>query len=161
MPPAQRQALYERWRHALRHAANGSEVGLDALRAWATTRQGKGLKRELGYLETHAHRMRYATLEGHKLPIESGQVDSAVRRVINLRCKAPGSFWTEARVSGLRHLRAAFKAGRWDDVLAGVLTGTCHVPSFKPVGTTALEGPADAQCHATTQTILEPRKKAA
>lgn len=161
MPKAQRQALYERLRHALRHEANGIEVVMDALRALATTRRGKVLKRALGYCETHAHRMRYATLEAHKLPIGSGQVESAVRRVINLRFKAPGSFWTEARVSGLMHLRAAFKSGRWDDVLMGVLTGTFHVPSFKPVGTTALEGLADAQCHDTTQTILEPRKEAA
>ncbi len=119
------------------------------------------LKRALSYFEAHAHRMRYATLEAHKLPIGSGQVESAVRRVINLRFKAPGSFWTEARVSGLMHLRAAFKSGRWDDVLVGVLTGTFPVPNFEPVGTTALNGPADAQCHDTTQTILEPRKKGA
>jgi hypothetical protein len=161
MPQAQRQALYERLRHALRHEAHGIEGVMDALRALATPRRGKVLKRALGSGEAHAHRMRYATLEAHKLPIGSGQVESAVRRVSNLRCKAPGSFWTEARGSGLRHLRAAFKAGRWDDVLVGVVTGTFHVPSFKPVGTTALEGPADTQCHDTTQTILEPQKRAA
>ena len=161
MPKAQRRALYERWRHALRHAANGIEVVMDARRALAATRRGKVLKRALGYCEAQAHRMRYATLEAHKLPLGSGQVESAVRRVINLRCKAPGSFWTEARVSGLMHLRAAFKSGRWDDVLVGVLTGTFRVPHFQPVDTTALDGPAEAQCHDTTQTILESRKKAA
>ena len=76
--------------------------------------------------------MRYAILEAHKLPIGSGQVESTVRRVINLRFKAPGSFWTERTVSGLMHLRAAFKAGRWDEVMIGVLTGTCQTPSFAP-----------------------------
>jgi hypothetical protein len=161
MPQAQRQALYKRLRHALRHAANGIEVVRDALRTLATTRRGKVLKRALGYFETHAHRMRYATLEAHKLPLGSGQVESAVRRVINLRFKAPGSFWTEARVSGLMHLRAAFKSGRWDDLLVGVLTGTFHVPHFEPVGTTALDGPAAAQHPDTIQTTLEPRKKVA
>ena len=35
--------------------------------------------------------MRYVTLEARKLSIGSGQVESAVRRVINLRFKAPGS----------------------------------------------------------------------
>jgi hypothetical protein len=35
-----------------------------------------------------------------KLPVGSGQVESAVRRVVNLRFKAPGSFWKEATVNG-------------------------------------------------------------
>src|SRR5947208_14882069 len=81
--------------------------------------------------------MRYVTLEARKLSLGSGQVESAVRRVINLRFKAPGSFWTETTVSGLMHLRAAFKAGRWNDVMSGVLTDTWQTPSFEPVSTTA------------------------
>ena len=66
-----------------------------ALRTLATRQRGKALTRALRYVEAHAHRMRYVTLEARKLPIGSGQVESAVRRVVNLRFKAPGSFWTE------------------------------------------------------------------
>jgi hypothetical protein len=112
MSKAQRQALYKRLRHALRYQADGVEVVREALRALATTRRGKALQRAVRYVEAHAHRMRYVTLEARKLSIGSGQVESAVRRVINLRFKAPGSFWTETTVRGLMHLRAAFKAGR-------------------------------------------------
>jgi hypothetical protein len=112
MPKAQRQALYKRLRHALRHRTNGVEVVQEALQALATPYRSKAITRALDYLETHAHRMRYVMLEARKLPIGSGQVESAVRRVVNLRFKAPGSFWTETTVSGLMHLRAAFKAGR-------------------------------------------------
>ena len=130
MPKAQRQALYKRLRHALRHQADGVEVVMEALRALATTQRSKAITRALRYVEAHAHRMRYVTLEARKLPIGSGQVESAVRRVINLRFKAPGSFWTETTVSGLMHLRAAFKAGRWDEVMIGVLTGTFQMPSY-------------------------------
>ena len=89
--------------------------------------------------------MRYVTLEARKLSIGSGQVESAVRRVINLRFKAPGSFWTETTVSGLMHLRAAFKAGRWDEVMIGVLTGTFQTPSFAPVRQAATHRSAEAQ----------------
>jgi hypothetical protein len=72
-----------------------------------------------------------------QLPIGSGQVESAVRRVVNLRFKAPGAFWRETTVSGLMHLRAAFKAGRWDEIMMGVtlqrhlrvLTKFAHVES--------------------------------
>src|SRR6266702_276106 len=104
--------------------------------------------------------MRYVALEARKLSIGSGQVESAVRRVINLRCKAPGFFWTETTVSGLRHLRAAFKAGRWDEVMLGVLTGTFQTPSFEPVSQAAPPRSAAAQGRETPQTFVKPRKKA-
>src|SRR6266704_3231261 len=161
MPKAQRQALYKRLRHALRHQADGVEVVMEELRALATTYRSTAIPRALGYVVTHAHRMRYVTLERRKLPIGSGQVESAVRRVVNLRFKAPGSFWRETTVSGLMHLRAAFKAGRWDEVMRGVLTGTCHTPSFAPVGNAAPQRSAAAQERETPQTFVKPRKKAA
>src|SRR5882724_10681026 len=76
----------------------------EALRALATTHRSKAIPRALGSVATHAHRMRYVTLEARKLPVGSGQVESAVRRVVNLRFTATGSFWTETTVSGLMHL---------------------------------------------------------
>ena len=161
LPQAQRRALYQRLRHALRHQADGVEVVLEALRTLATTRRDKAITRALRSVEAHAHRMRYVTLEARKLSIGSGQVESAVRRVINLRFKAPGSFWTETTVSGLMHLRAAFKAGRWDDVMIGVLTDTWQRPSFEPVSPTATHRSAEAQERDTLQTSLESRKQVA
>src|SRR3989449_1033993 len=105
---AQRQALYKRLRHALRHQADGVEVVMEALRALATTQRGKIITRALRSVEAHAHRMRYVTLEARKLSIGSGQVESAGRRVVNLRFKAPGAFWTGKKGSCLMALRAAF-----------------------------------------------------
>jgi hypothetical protein len=161
LPKAQRQALYKRLRHALRHQTEGVEVVQEALRALATTQRSNAITRALRYVETHAHRMRYETLEARKLPIGSGQVESAVRRVVNLRFKAPGSFWRETTVSGLMHLRAAFKAGRWDEVMRGVLIGTSQTPSFEPVGSAATQQSAAAQERETAQMCVKPRKKAA
>ena len=92
MPKAQRHALYKRLRHALRHQTDGVEVVQEALRALTTTYRSKAIPRALRYVEAHAHRMRYVTLEARQLSIGSGQVESAVRRVINLRFKAPGPF---------------------------------------------------------------------
>src|SRR2546426_841871 len=100
-------------------------------------------------------------LEARKLSIGSGQVESTVRRVINLRFKAPGSFWTETTVSGLMHLRAAFKAGRWDEIMRGVMLGTFQVPSFEPVDNAAPQQSAAVQERETPQTFVTPRKKAA
>jgi hypothetical protein len=161
MPKTQRHALYKRLRHALRHQTDGVEVVQEALRTLATTQRSKAIPRALGYLETHAHRMRYVTLETRKLPIGSGQVESAVRRVINLRFKAPGSFWTETTVSGLMHLRAAFKAGRWEEIMHGVLTGTFPAPSFEPGVNAAPQRSVAVQERETPQTFVKPRKKAA
>jgi hypothetical protein len=161
MPKAQRQALYKRLRHALRYQTEGVEVVQEALRALATTQRSKAITRALRYVEAHAYRMRYVTLEARKLPIGSGQVESAVRRVVNLRFKAPGSFWTATTVSGLMHLRAAFKAGRWDEVMLGLLTGTFQTPSFAPVGNAAPPRSAAAQGRETPQTFVKLRKKAA
>jgi hypothetical protein len=157
----QRQALYKRWRHALRHQADGVEVVLEALRVLATTQRDKAITRALRYVEVHAHRMRSVTLEARKLSIGSGQVESAVRRVINLRFKAPGSFWTETTVSGLMHLRAAFKAGRWDEVIIGVLTGAFQTPSFAPVSQVATHRSAETQKPGTPPSCITSRKQAA
>jgi hypothetical protein len=41
---------------------------MEALRTLATTYRSKAIPRALGYVETHAHRMRYVTLERLKLP---------------------------------------------------------------------------------------------
>ena len=133
----------------------------EALRALATTHRSKAIPRALGYVETHTHRMRYVTLERRQLPIGSGQVESAVRRVVNLRFKAPGSFWLETTVSGLMHLRAAFKARRWDEMMIGVRTGTFHVPSFEPVDNAVSQRSAAIQEREMPQTVVTPRKKAA
>src|SRR5262249_5068712 len=161
MPKAQRHALYKRLRHALRHQTDGVEVVQEALRALATTHRSTVIPCALGYLETHAHRMRYVTLEVCKLPIGSGQVESAVRRVVNLRFKAPGSFWTETIVSGLMHLRAAFKAGRWDEVMIGVVTGTFQTPSFEPVTPAVTPRSVEAQIRDTPQSFITSQKRAA
>jgi hypothetical protein len=158
---AQCQALYKRWRHARRHKAEGVERVLAEFQALATTRRSKAITRALGSRETHAHRMRDMTLAARQLPIGSGQVESAGRRGVHLRCKAPGSLWTEPPVSGLRHLRAAFQAGRWDAIMMGGVTGTFQIPSCEPVDNTAPQRSAVVQERETPQTFVTLRKKAA
>src|SRR6266511_448362 len=90
MSRAQCRALDKRRRHALRYQADGVAGVMEALHALATTRRGKAIPRALCSLEAHAPRRRSTTLEARKLSIGSGQVESAVRRVSKLRCKAPG-----------------------------------------------------------------------
>jgi hypothetical protein len=58
------------------------------------------------------------------------------------------------------HLRAAFKAGRWDEIMLGVITDTFQVPSFEPVDNAVFQPLAAIQGE-TPQALVTPRKKAA
>lgn len=148
----ERQGLYEQLRHTLRHESKGVLQVIQQLKEQGVTRRGKKMKKALTYFEKHAIRMDYATLDDMKLPVGSGQVESAVRRVVNLRFKAPGSFWKEETVGVLVHLRAYFKAGRWDELMRRVLTEEFHMPSFDPV---QQELPPPLQVVSDPQPLLE------
>jgi hypothetical protein len=79
------------------------------------------LTKQLGYFERHKDRMHYDEYEKAKLPIGSGIVESAVRRVINGRLKAPGTFWKVANVEKILALRCALMAGRWDIFMTNLI----------------------------------------
>lgn len=129
----ERRKLYEQLRHTLRHDEDGVLKVIDALKERATTRRGKKMKKAIAYFDKYTTQMNYTQLDGLKLPVGSGQVESTVRRVINLRFKSAGSFWDERIVGDLMHLRAYFKAGRWDELIKRVLAKQFYIPSFAPV----------------------------
>jgi len=133
LKPKKRKQLYRQLRHTLRTHPQGVTLLIERLQQEAKTRRGKKMHKAIAYFEIHAHRMRYVDLDERKLPVGSGQAESAVRRVVNLRFKAPGTFWNAGQVEGLMHLRAAFKAGRWEEMMERVLTQTFSVPSFQPI----------------------------
>lgn len=62
--------------------------------------------------------MQYATNSEKNLPIGSGVVESAIRRVINMRVKAPGSFWKLDFAETVIYLRAQLLYGRWENLAA-------------------------------------------
>ena len=76
------------------------------------------LKRERGYFRQNikAGRMDYHRLAEAKWPIGSGAIESAIRRVINLRLKGPGIFWHKKSAEAVLLLRAYYKAGRWKNL---------------------------------------------
>ena len=57
--------------------------------------------------------MQYQTLKEQNLPCGSGSVESAIRRVINLRLKAAGTFWKSERAEIFLFLRSQLISGRW------------------------------------------------
>jgi len=126
----ERHALFDRLLHDLRHDREGVFRLIEELKRLGEGHPDSGMEKCIAFFERHAHRMRYAKLDEMKLSVGSGCVESAIRRTINLRFKAPGSFWEERTVSGLIHLRAHFKAGRWDQLMRRILARKFGVPSF-------------------------------
>ena len=131
----ERQQWYETLRHVLRTDPRGVDKVIARLQQQARGRRARKMKDAIAYFERHTQRMAYAALDAQHLPVGSGPVESAVRRVINLRFKAPSIFWETDTVADLMHLRAAFKAGRWHETIERVLTQTCPVPSFAQLTT--------------------------
>ena len=72
------------------------------------------VQRERRYFKKHLPHMEYAELKTKGLPIGSGAVESAIRRVVNLRLKGPGIFWHEDSADAMLMLRSYYKAGRWN-----------------------------------------------
>ena len=68
-----------------------------------------------------------------------------MRRGVNRRFKAPGTFWGAARVRHLLHLRASCTAGRWEEVMRGGLSGQFQLPSFEVLDRIAARAHAAAE----------------
>ena len=75
-------------------------------------RLSKALRTERDYFHRNVDRMRYQTLRRKRLPIGSGAIESAIRRVVNLRLKGAGIFWYEESANAMLLLRSYYKAGR-------------------------------------------------
>ena len=85
----------------------------------------------LEHFATHAPRTQYQQIKAQGLPIGSGCVESAIRRVINLRLKAPGTFWTPDMAECFLFLRSQLIAGRWRIFMTN-LTGRYRISEMAP-----------------------------
>lgn len=84
-------------------------------------RQDAALKKWQTYFKDNENRMQYQHFEQHGLPCGSGSVESAIRRVINLRLKAPGTFWTIEMAEVFLFLRAQLISGRWSIMMHNLI----------------------------------------
>jgi len=77
---------------------------------------------EIDYLERHgeAGRLAYATFRRRKLPLGSGAIESAIRRVINWRMKGNSIFWKEDNAEGMLVLRGLVLSRRWQETFAKI-----------------------------------------
>lgn len=75
--------------------------------------KSKIMKKLKSYFFPNQERMQYKEFVQRKLPIGSGVIESAIRRVVNLRLKSPGSFWKLDCAEIMIFLRAQLLYGRW------------------------------------------------
>lgn len=119
LPEAERTATYRALRHQLR-AGRSREV-VAALRRMAQAQPlDSAVWAEIEYLDKHEAHLRYDWFRYRGHPLGSGAVESAIRRVINLRLKGNGVYWREENAEGMLVLRAAALTGRWEEVMEGV-----------------------------------------
>lgn len=87
---------------------------IDKIKEICASSKNKDLNRERDYFIKNECRMNYAHMASLKFPIGSGAIESTIRRVVNLRLKNPGTFWSEESANQMILLRSYYKAGRWD-----------------------------------------------
>jgi len=85
-----------------------------AVQAICKGRNGKAITTERNYFIRNLCRMAYPILKALKLPLGSGAIESAIRRVVNLRLKGPCIFWHRENAAKILMLRSFYKAGRWN-----------------------------------------------
>jgi len=95
------------------------------------------------YFKQNQNRMQYQTFKEQHIPCGSGSVESAIRRVINLRLKAAGTFWKLEMAEAFLFLRSQLISGRWSimmrnltrqmaRMLLRVNDDDLHVEQFQP-----------------------------
>ena len=94
--------------------------------------QEQAMKKFANYFAANRERMRYAWFKANGLPCGSGHVESAIRRVINLRLKAPGTFWLKEMAECFLFLRSQLLSGRWEFFMGNLtaLTRRAFWPGF-------------------------------
>jgi len=143
------------WCHALHHVGLAlAAVGLPEaehrrvfkkLRKWLKKGQAAAVLNELerlgeqsgvlsamatpvAYLDKHleAGHLDYDQMRRRGLPIGSGAIESAIRRVVNQRLKGNGLMWCAGNAEAMLQLRAAALTGRWEEMVDRALQSACE-----------------------------------
>lgn len=111
-PPKERERWLARAKKHL-HAGRTDDL-LGLIDALAVGRRAKAVSQHRDYFAGNAARMQYAAFVAANMPIGSGAIESAVRRIINMRMKSNGMFWLEINAEGMLLLRSYLKAEHFD-----------------------------------------------
>jgi hypothetical protein len=117
------EAERKKWVRTLRRLLKKGQVEkvIDAARQLCRGRKARQIATEIAYFEERKEFMHYDQYRSRGIPLGSGGVESAVRRVVNLRMKGVGIFWRVPAAEAMLHLRAYLKAGRWSEIINRVI----------------------------------------
>jgi hypothetical protein len=121
LPVEKRKSIGEHWKNLLWHG-DIIELGAEIRRhIKSKTKRKQALTKYQNYFRDNYRRMQYAAFRHLGMPTGSGCVESAIRRVINLRLKSPGIFWKRRTAEIMLFLRSALLCGRWKIMLNNLL----------------------------------------
>ena len=114
----ERKELYKRLRGLLKEG-KGRDVIAELTMLALGQDEDSSAWREIRYLTKHsdAGRLRHNCFRCRGVPMGSGAIESTIRRVLNLRLKGSGTYWTEDNAEAIFQLRAAVVSGRWEEIL--------------------------------------------
>jgi hypothetical protein len=114
-----KEKIEETWRTLL---WNGDIQGIyqEICRVLTGRKRSQALKKWQNYFEGNEKRMQYKAFKTANIPCGSGCVESAIRRIINLRLKSAGTFWKRDMAEYFLFLRSQLLSGRWLIFLSNV-----------------------------------------
>ena len=118
---AKRKAIADHWKDLLWHGdidALGQQIDQHIK---GPKKRTQALSKFENYFLENRHRMQYAAFKHLDLPTGSGCVESAIRRVINMRLKSPGIFWKRKTAEMMLFLRSTLLCGRWNIMFENLL----------------------------------------
>jgi hypothetical protein len=104
-----------RWLNTYRRYVRRGNVQpvIEALKLLCVGRNAGALATHLRYFEKNRERFAYTKIARLKLPMGSGAMESAIRRVVNLRIKGASIYWLEESAEAILLLRSFYKSNRW------------------------------------------------
>jgi hypothetical protein len=95
---------------------------LTKLLIWAELPDETAVWTEISYVQRHGEQghLDYAKFRRRHLPVGSGAIESAIRRVINLRMKGNSIFWQEDNAEAMLLLRGLVLSRRWRETFAKI-----------------------------------------
>ena len=98
----------------LRDAPDGVDTVMGALcRLRTRSPHRQAMHKALAYFREHRHRMRYADLRAHHVPIGSGVVEAACKTLVSQRLKRSGMRWRTAGGQAILTFRAWCQSERF------------------------------------------------
>jgi hypothetical protein len=120
---AERQRVFKKLRKWLKQGQWRKVVyELTKLLIWAELPDETAVWTEISYVQRHGEQghLDYAKFRRRQLPVGSGAIESAIRRVINLRMKGNSIFWHEDNAEAMLVLRGFVLSRRWRETFAKI-----------------------------------------